>query len=409
MDFRPPAPTLAPASPRILSVDALRGFDMFWIIGGEGFVAAILQLCGPKAQQYLLPQLNHAEWEGFRFYDLIFPLFAFMVGMSTVFSLGRILVLQGKGAAYRRLITRSVVLFLFGLFYYGGLSHRWPDIRLMGVLQRLALCYLFTGIVFIHCRRRGALFLLVVLLVGYWGWLSFVKVPGVEDPTPMSRYAPGTNWANYIDSQYLIGKRYDGKWDPEGLLSTLPAVATGLLGMLAGLLLKNPAASPGKKVAWLIGGGLLCLVLGYGWGGQLAAVITKYSGYQLPWAEDWGYPFPVIKKIWTSSYVLVAGGYSYLLMGIFYLVIDVWKLQRWTAPFMWIGTNAITLYMAWNIIDFHRLALRLANGNLQDAIQKAVGESYGQQVGHLLISGVAVGLVLLLAHFLYRRRIFLRV
>ncbi len=409
MDSYPVAPTLAPASPRILSVDALRGFDMFWIIGGAPFVASILQFCGPKAQHYLLPQLDHVEWEGFYFFDLIFPLFAFMVGMSVVFSLGKIVAQRGAGAAYGRLIRRSLVLFLFGIFYYGGLSHRWPDIRLLGVLQRLALVYLFTGIVFIHFRRCGTLVVLVALLLGYWAFLSFVRVPGVENPTPASRYAEGTNWTNYIDSQYLPGRKWDGKWDPEGLLSTLPAIGTGLLGLLAGLLLKNTATSPGKKFAWLIGGGLLCLLLGYGWGGQLAALITKYSGYQLPTAERYGYPFPVIKKIWTSSYVLVAGGYSYLLMGIFYLVIDIWKLRGWASPFVWIGTNAITLYMAWNILDFRRLTARLVDGDLQAAIQKALGDSYGPEVSHLLFATVVVALVLLLARFLHRRNIFLRV
>jgi predicted acyltransferase len=408
MDTRPPATPLAPASLRFVSVDALRGFDMFWIVGGTPFVASILQLCGPWEKEYLLPQLQHAAWEGFRLYDLIFPLFAFMVGMSVVFSLGKILALRGVGAAYRRLITRSVVLFLLGLFCSGGITNVWPDIRLMGVLQRLALCYLFTGIVFIHFRRRGAWVLLPALLLGYWAWLTFIPVPGMEAPETW-RYGPGTNWSNYIDSQYLGGRKFDELWDPEGLPSTLPAIATGLLGLLAGLLLKNAAVSPAKKVMWLLGGGLLCLILGYGWGGQLAAVVAKYSGYQLPMAEDWGYPFPVVKKIWTSSFVLVAGGYSYLLMGIFYLVIDVWKWRWWTAPFVWIGTNAITLYLAWNILDFRGLAARLAGGNLQAKIQSSFAAPQGEQAAQLVLCGVALALVLLLARFLYRRGIFLRV
>jgi predicted acyltransferase len=382
---------------------------MFWIIGGEGFVGAILNLCGGTAQKYVAPQLHHTGWDGFTFYDLIFPLFAFMVGMSTVFSLTKILAEKGKGAAYRRLIGRFVVLFLLGLIYSGGMSGTWPHIRLLGVLQRLALCYLFTGILFIHFRRRGALIALVALLLGYWALLSFVPVPDVENATAASRYAPNTNWSNYIDSKYLPGRLYDGKWDPEGILSTLPAVATGLLGLLAGLLLKNPTASGGKKVAWLIGGGVLCLLLGYGWGGQLADLVAKYSGYQCPTAEAWGYPFPVIKKIWTSSYVLVAGGYSYLLMGFFYLVVDVWKLQRWTAPFVWIGTNAITLYMAWNIVNFHGLAARFVGGSVRASIQSGLGKPHGDQVAALLLQAVAFGLILLLARFLYRRKIFLRV
>jgi predicted acyltransferase len=371
----PKEPGAAPPSQRILSVDVLRGFDMFWIVGGEAFVAALLQFCGGSVRQALLPQLEHAAWEGFRFYDLIFPLFVFVVGMSAVFSLERILAEQGKAAAYRRVVRRAVVLFLLGVFYYGGFANRWPDIRLLGVLQRIALCYLFTGILFIHFRLRGIVITLAALLVGYWAWLTFVPVPGVGAPS----FAPGRNWPNYLDSLYLIGKRWDGQWDPEGLLSTLPAIATCLMGVLAARLLKNRSLSETAKLGCLLGGGILCVCLGYAWGLQ----------------------FPVIKKIWTSSFVLVAGGYSLILLGVFHAVIDVWKLQRWSLPFLWIGTNAITLYMLTNVVDFRQLARRFANGNIHAAL--------GDPLGNLLLAAVGLGLVLAVARFLYRRKIFLRI
>jgi predicted acyltransferase len=362
-------------SQRILSVDVLRGFDMFWIIGGEAVVIAIIKFGGEPAQKALLPQLDHAPWAGFTFYDLIFPLFVFLVGMTTVFSLGNLIDREGKAAAYKRLIRRFLLLFLMGIIYYGGFANKLADIRWLGVLQRIALCYLFTGILYIHFRWRGLIITCIILLVGYWAFLSFVPVPGLGQVS----FAEGSNWTNYLDSRYLIGKKWDGKWDPEGLLSTLPAIGTCLLGVFAALLLKNPAMTDKKKAYTLVGGGILLVILGYLWGMQ----------------------FPIIKKIWTSSYVVVAGGYSSLLMGIFYLVIDVWKVKKWTLPFVWIGTNAITIYMARNILDFDGLAKRLVGGDVQTAV--------GEKWGFLLPTAVSFALTLLLVRYLYQRKIFLRV
>ena len=372
-------------SQRIVSVDALRGFDMFWIVGGEGFAAAILQFCGQPVRETLQPQLDHAAWEGFRFYDLIFPLFVFLVGMSAMLSLRKILEHDGKPAAYWRVLRRAVLLYLLGIFYYGGFSHL-AGIRFMGVLQRIALCYLFTGLAVIHLRVRGIIVLLVVLLAGYWAWLSFVPLPGAEAIS----FAPEKNWANYIDAHYLPGWKWESKtWDPEGLLSTLPAIGTCLLGVLAAELLRSRNISEWLKVCCLIGGGIVCVLAGY-------------------W---WGHHFPIIKKLWTSSYVLVAGGYSCILMGAFYAVIDIWKLRRWAIALLWIGTNAITLYMAENIFNFGRLASRLVSGDVQAAIGRLWGgtrEAPGGPLGTLVLTGVALTLMLILARFLYQRKIFLR-
>ena len=373
------------SSQRIVSIDALRGFDMFWIVGGEGFAAAILQFCRQPLRETLQPQLDHAEWEGFRFFDLIFPLFVFLAGMSALLSLSKIVEEKGKAAAYWRVLRRAVLLYLLGIFYYGGFANP-PGIRFMGVLQRIALCYLFTGLAVINLRVRGIIVLLAVLLAGYWAWLSFVPLPGAKTIS----FAAENNWPNYIDGRCLPGWKWDDKtWDPEGLLSTLPAIGTCLLGVLAAELLRSRNISSWLKAGCLIGGGILGVVGGYYWGHQ----------------------FPIIKKLWTSSFVLVAGGYSCILMGAFYLVIDVWKLRRWAIGFLWIGTNAITLYVAENVLDFRQLAARLVGGNVQTAIGRLWGgtrEAPGGPAGTLLLSGVALALMLLLARFLYRRKIFLR-
>ena len=363
-----------PTSGRIVSVDALRGFDMFWIVGGSGFMVALFKLFHPNVQEIILPQLDHAQWEGFTFYDLIFPLFVFLVGMSTVFSLRKLIEREGKWAAHKRLFRRSILLLLMGILYYGGLLNKWPEIRLLGVLQRIALCYFFTGLVFIHFRLRGMIITCLALLVGYWALLSFVPVPGLGEVS----FAEGKNWANYVDQHYLIGKRWDGDWDPEGLLSTLPAIGSCLIGVFAALLIKHDSIDAQKKVLYLLGGGVAGVIIGYLWGLQ----------------------FPVIKKIWTSSYVLVSGGYSCVLLGIFYQIIDIWKFKKWTPFFVWTGTNAITIYMARNIINFNRLAGRFVGGD----VLMLLGDEYG----HLLQALFSLGLTLLLVRFLYKKGIFLR-
>ncbi len=361
-------------SERVVSVDVLRGFDMLWLIGGTGVALAVGRLCPAPLRDVIVPQWEHADWEGFRFFDLIFPLFVFLVGMSLVFSLSKRLEREGRWSAYKRLLRRTVLLFLMGVFYYGGLRHRWPDIRLLGVLQRLALCYFAGGILFIHLKPKGLVAVCVILLLGYWALLSFVPVPGLG----AASFDEGQNWANYIDKQWLPGHKHNGDWDPEGLLSTLPAIATCLLGVLAALLLGKESLTPSRKVLYLVGGGALMVIAGFLWGIQ----------------------FPVIKKIWTSSYVLVAGGYSFVLLGVFYLIIDVWRIRRWTLPLLWIGANPLTIYMAKNILDFNQLAERFVGGDIKTFA--------GERVGYLLSTTVSLALTLAVVRFLYNRKIFLR-
>jgi predicted acyltransferase len=195
-------------------------------------------------------------------------------------------------------------------------------------------------------------------------------------------YAPGLNLTNHLDYQYLPGRKYDTYYDPEGYLSTLPAVVTCLLGVFAGLLLRRTDRTEPEKVRSLIMAGLAAIALGWLWHLQ----------------------FPVIKKLWTSSYVLVVGGYSALLLAAFHHVVEVRGWRRWCVPFVWIGMNPITLYLANNLIGFRRLAQRFVGGDVKSGLDAHLGSGAGQG----LIAIVGLALMLVLARFLHQRRIFLR-
>jgi len=362
------------SSERLMSLDALRGFDMFWIVGAGNLVEAFHDLGEGGVAGFLANQLSHRAWEGFVFEDLIFPLFVFMMGVAAVYSLGKISGHDGRRAAHIRLLRRTIVLFLLGVFYYGGLSHHYSEIRFLGVLQRIALCYGFAGLALLHLKPRALTILLVALLAGYWALLTFVPAPGQPAPS----FEVEKNWANYIDRQYLIGRLNDGSWDPEGLLSTLPAFGSALLGVLAGLLLKDRRFTPEKKALYLL----------------LAGIGLTAAGYL------WGLQFPIIKKIWTSTFVLVAGGYSCILLAAFYWIIDIQRWQAWTPPFIWIGTNALAIYFARQIIPFQKLAERLVGGEIQ-----ARAGAYGE----LLVAVTSLTLLVWFARYLYQKKIFLRV
>ena len=435
MNATPAAP--APESQRLTSLDVLRGFDMFWILGADAFVYALNRMSQSAPTKFFATQLDHAEWEGFRFYDLIFPLFVFIMGVSTVFSLTKIMEREGRAAATKRVVIRGVLLFLIGLFYSGGFTNPWPDIRLMGVLNRIALCYLAGGLLFIWFKPRALIGIAAAILIGYWAMLAFIPIrdiqlekahlaalaekagdtklaaqfnaagnassvnPSAIQDSPVwaatermyaettnrvtGKFDMGYNVANHFDFEHLPARKYDLFYDPEGLLSTLPTVVTGLLGIFAGLFLRNKSVPDTEKVLWLLGSGAAGVALGFLWGWQ----------------------FPVIKKIWTSSYVLVAGGYSAMLLGAFYWIVDVKKWQAWGQPFLWIGMNPITLYLASNFMGgggFQKLAARLGGGSVKLFLNEHVAKGFGD----LTVCLIGMLLFIWFARFLYKRKIFLR-
>jgi predicted acyltransferase len=384
--YRSPSPSPLDNPDRIVSLDALRGFDMFWILGIEGVVEAIGKLNHSPWSATLVDQMTHRKWEGFVFEDLIFPMFVFVVGVSLVFSLGKMLATAEPAVAVKRVVFRAAALILLGIIYNGGVSKVWPNVRLAGVLQRIGLCYLAAGLLFIYCRPRTIAIVTVTLLLGYWALLSWVPVPGVG----RGNFERAKNLADYIDMKVLPGRLHEKVHEPEGLLSTLPAIATCLLGIFAGFLLRSQR-QPIAKAAILLLSGAIGVVVGRIWGG----IFDVLPQVHIPTAMQ----FPVIKKIWTSSFVLVAGGYSAALLGLFYLIIDVAKFRIWAIPFVWIGMNAITLYLLENLMPFPSIANRLVGGS----VAHALGD-----YADLIRAVTAVLLVLLIARFLYRRQVFLR-
>src|SRR6266704_1284446 len=184
-----PIPT-AKTTQRLMSVDALRGFDMFWIVGAGSLVAALNKMSQTGPTKFLATQLEHADWEGFHFYDLIFPLFVFIVGVSAVFSLTKTIEQSGRVDALKRVLRRGILLFLIGIFYYGGFAEPWPNMRLLGVLNRIALAYLFTGLLFCFFKPRALIAICVGLLAGYWALMTFNPIRNIQlTPDNVARLA----------------------------------------------------------------------------------------------------------------------------------------------------------------------------------------------------------------------------
>jgi predicted acyltransferase len=362
----------APAQ-RIMSVDALRGFDMFWIAGGGPFVMEFFKLFSNPLPMWLERQFDHVEWEGFVAWDLIMPLFLFIVGVAMPFSVGkRIERGVGRRKIYGKLIYRVAVLWILGMVAQGHLlAFDANNLQFYSnTLQSIAAGYLISGIALVELPVRRQASLAGSLLLVYWALMRFVPVPG-HGPGALT---PDGNLAMWIDKA-LLGRFQDGTtytW----ILSSLGFGATVLMGVLAGHLLRS--SIPGMRKAFLLTvSGLACLILGW----------------------VWGFDFPIIKHIWTSSMVLWSGGLCLLLLALFYYVIDVLGYRRWAFFFTVIGMNAIVAYIAPDIINFPQISTTVFGG-----LAKHLG-SYGN---FLLASG-SLGLLWLGLYYLYRNRTFVRI
>ncbi len=372
------------ASGRLQSLDALRGFDMFWIISGEGIVHGAAAATGGSFLGWMSAQLHHTVWNGFTFYDLIFPLFIFIAGVSMPYSFGKRLTgavenrKTEKKKIYRSLIKRTVILILLGMVV--NRSQRflgYDEFRVASVLGRISLSCFFAAVIFLNCSLRQQLIWFAVLLLGYWAAMTLIPVPGFGAGV----LTPDGNLAGYIDRKLLPGQVLRKVYDPEGILSTIPAIGSALLGIFAGQFLRNYFQNMSrlrKGVALLLAG---IIFIGIG--------------------LLWDVVFPINKNIWTSSFVMFTGGLSCLLLGAFYLVIDVWNFRRWSLPLVWIGTNSILIYMlSHGVLDFAHTSDFLFGGLIHFAPEP--WHNFWLFTGVLLVQ-------LIFLRFLYTKKLFWKI
>jgi predicted acyltransferase len=369
-------PKPEPGSGRLESLDALRGFDMFWIVGGSAIVHAALRHAENPWLVALDHQFQHPEWEGFRAFDLIMPLFLFMIGVAMPLSFAKRLARgESRWHLFRHVLVRVAVLCFLGMLVNGNLLTYDPRRFQItySVLHVLAMGYLVASVLLLTLGLRGQIVAVVAMLAGYWAVQTFLPAPGHT----VGSYAPGTTFGEWLNDR-LLGS-WQGEWRRPWIVSLTTYGATAMFGAWAGRLLQS-SARRGAKVGWLVVLGLVCLAAG----------------------SAWSYQMPIIKKVWTSSYAVYAAGWSYLLLALFYLMIDVWGLRRWALPFKVIGMNAITAYMVWNLFSpaLHRVAWTLLGG-LQSHLRPAV---------YATIEATAAATALwLILFWMYRTRTFVKI
>ena len=372
--------TPAPKSERLLSLDALRGFDLFWIVGGHGILVALFKLTEWGWLGAIDAQLKHVDWNGFQAYDLIFPLFLFMAGVSTPYSLTRRLTEGARSEVCRKIVQRGLILVLLGVIYNNGLQWKGlENMRFGSVLGRIGLAGMFAQLIFAFNFEtpKRLWYWLAGILLGYWAIMSFGHAPG---------FAAGDltmegNFASYVDRLLLPGKLHKKIHDPEGLLAMLPAIGNALLGVLAGLWLRRSTeeVSGDRKAAGLAIAGLALLAVG----------------------GLWSFVFPLNKNLWTSSFVLWTCGWGSLLLALFYWTIDVRGWARgFGAFFAVIGMNSVLIYLSGKFLSYDYTA-RAFFGGIAAAVSPAVGT---------LVLAVGVFAVeWALFWFLKRQKIFLKV
>jgi predicted acyltransferase len=364
---------------RLESLDALRGFDMFFITGGATLIAAIAALFPDSAAwQAIGAQMEHVPWDGLVHHDTIFPLFLFIAGISFPFSLQK---QQEKGKSmtsiYLKILRRGLTLVFLGLVVSGFLKFEFETLRWPSVLGRIGLAWMFAAFIFTATSKKlwPKLAIVPVILIGYWLVSAFVHAPGVDPGIdPLTREG---NIACYIDRTLLGPHCYKPDYDPEGILSTIPAIGTAMLGMLTGMFIQRSKATS-KTALTLFLTGVVSALLGAAWN-------TFY---------------PINKALWSSSFVLAVAGYSLIMFALFYYIIDVRGWKKWDLYFKVIGMNSILIYMAPRFIDFSKLNRRLFEG-----VYSLLPEQYydvAETLGYMLV-------LWLFMYFMYRKKVFLKV
>lgn len=360
---------------RLQSLDALRGFDMMWIIGGSVLLRAIAEWTGwPGFIQIADTHTRHTPWAGMTAWDLIFPLFVFMSGITMPYAItGKLEKGMAKRDAWRKLFTRMLWLVGFG-WSFSLFKFQAAEFKPYTVLGLIGVAYFIAGGIVIHRNPRSQLLCAIGMLVGYWLAFIFIPVPGYGAGV----ITPTGNLGGYLDRNLIPGKLHMGIFDPEGTIRVIPAAAMALLGAATGNFLRSRKTPTLQNVFALAGAGIALILLG------------------LLWNEV----FPIIKPLWSSSYIVFSAGWSLLILAVFYLVIDVWR-QSWIAfLFLPLGMNSITIYVAVHYFDFKYTAKYFFEG---------MGNLISPEAATTFVAAGVLLIEWLLLYFLYRKRIFLRV
>ena len=334
---------MEPRPGRLLSLDLFRGFT----------IAAMILVNDPGDGSASYWPLRHANWNGWTPTDLVFPFFLFIVGVAMAFSLrSRLERGNTRAQLLRHVLWRGAALFAIGVFLNGFPNHyNFAHLRIYGVLQRIAICYVVTAVLELWTGWRTQLAIAIVCLAGYWAMMRYVAVPGFGIPgRDIPLLDPDRNLVAWLDRKLLMGHLYEGTRDPEGVLSTIPAIATSLFGLLTGKWLKT-AYSLGMKTFALLAAGTAAIVVG----------------------EIMNVWFPINKKLWTSSYVVFTTGLALLCLAACYWIADVkqWR-GRWTWPILVFGTNAIAAYLLSEVVAavLYRVSIQTASGERVSLLEK---------------------------------------
>jgi predicted acyltransferase len=363
---------------RLVSLDVFRGLT----------IAGMIIVNNPGDWGYVLKPLKHAEWHGWTPTDLIFPFFLFIVGVSISLSLSRRLESGATGISlYIKIVRRTLVLFFLGLVLAFVPRFDLSTLRIPGVLQRIALCYLISSLLFLKMGKKGRTVLAFSLLILYYAMLKWISVPNVG----AGNWELGKNICGYIDRFVLGNHLYTFGFDPEGILSTIPAVSTTLFGTLAGDWLRSSRSLSLKFQGFLAAG-----------------IVFFLSGILLnPF-------FPVNKQLWTSTFVLLTAGLALLCLGVCLLLIDIWKLKKWTFPFLVWGSNAIILYFGSSLMATYLAHLKVKTAGGMIAVKtlfvnRCLVSWAGPWLGSLLFPLVLLGFWLAVLFPLYRKKIFIKI
>lgn len=371
----------SPSAARLMSLDVFRGAT----------IALMILVNNPGDELTSYWPLKHAEWNGWTPTDLVFPFFLFIVGVSMTFSFSS---RMKRGASRRDLLLhvlwRGAALFAIGLFLNGFPNHyQLASWRVYGVLQRIAVCYLISSILVLWSNRRGWIVAVIGCLAGYWVLMRLVPVPGFGVPThDMPLLDPDRNIAAWLDRKLLFGHLYEGTRDPEGVLSTIPALATSLLGVLTGDWLRSKRSAQAKAL-----------------GMALAGVVGVVAG------QIFNIWFPINKKLWTSSYVLFTAGLALLCLALCYWILDIkqWR-NYWTKPFLVFGMNAIAAYVFAEMISHLLDNMNVGSLTWQEFVYQHVFASPASPMNASLIYGLSYVFMCWVAMWvLYRKGIFIKV